>query len=107
MSETQLPALSGLNKAELQAAHLKEIGAEAAADLTVDALRAALTEYRAANPVTPPAPKLTPSRAADTVTVIDNETQAEQVLPLAVWNELGPVGQAAFTIKADKPAELG
>ena len=106
--ENQLPALSGLNKAELQAAYLKEIGAEAGADLTVDALRSALADHRTANPVAPAAPAaVVPSRAADTITVVDNETGAEQVLPVAVWKELGEPGQAAFTIKADKPAELG
>ena len=106
MDTNQLPALSGLNKPELQAAHLKEIGTEAGADLTVDALRTALTEHRAANPVTPPAPKLVPSRAADTIAVVD-ENGLEHELPQAVWKELGESGQAAFTIKADKPAELG
>ena len=47
-----------------------------------------------------------PSRAADTIAVVD-ENGLEHELPQAVWKELGESGQAAFTIKADKPAELG
>ena len=104
MSEIQLPALSGLNKPELQAAYTKETGQEPG-ELTVDALRAALAEHRATGPVIAPATPA-PSRAADTIAVVDATTGLEHDLPQAVWKELGEVGQAAYTVKADKPTDL-
>ena len=56
--------------------------------------------------VSAPTAPLTISRAADTISVIDNETGLEQDVPQAVWKELGDVAQAGYTLKADKPAEL-
>ena len=104
-----VPPLAGLKLADLQAAYLAETGSPAPGDQSADALRTALQSFRdaaAAAPIVPAVPVLVPSRAADTISVIDNENQLEQDIPQAVWKELGEVAQAGYTIKADKPAEL-
>ena len=74
----------------------------AAADFTFDPKATPADPLATVAPTEAPA---IPSRAADTIALVDNETGLEQDVPLAVWAELG-IAQKDFTVKADKPAEL-
>jgi hypothetical protein len=118
-TQPKLPALSGMNRDTLLSTYQTELGHEAAADLNVEELRDAIKARRDANPSTTqtdkPAVKAAASKetAATTsesvpaghIRVVSKETGLPHVLPLPVWENLGPE-QENFSLEVEKPAEL-
>lgn len=104
-----LPALSGLDKAGLQAAYFAETGKDAGGQ-TADELRDALKAYRAANPATPAAGDAkaapgSPDFDVDNATDEEYEQHAKILRRRAEVAGLTPTPLTAVTSETTPPAE--